>query len=189
MSDTVNIIAISGKSGCGNTSVSKLVAQKLGFSCLNYTLRNLANELSMPLNELLEKAKYDYSFDHLLDTKQKELAHQSNSVIGSRLAIWLFPEAVLRVYLYADLETRAKRIHQREKTSDYETIKNETHNRDSNDYERFKRIYNIDNNHYEFVDLIINTMYYTPEAIADIITNAYNIAVLEKFGGKDAERT
>lgn len=187
MNNPVNIIAISGKSGCGNTSVSKLVAQKLGFSCINYTLRNLASELAMPMNELLEKAKNDFSFDHLLDNKQKELAHKNNSVIGSRLAIWLFPEAVLRVYLYANLETRAKRIYQREKNADFETIKAETYTRDTNDYERFKHIYDIDNNQFEFVDLIINTMYYTPQAIADIIVAAYTIAVLEKFGGNHAE--
>lgn len=182
MEKPVQIIAISGKSGCGNTSVSKLVAQKLNFRFINYTLRNLAQELGIPLPDLLEKAKTDFSFDLQLDNKQKQLAHEGNSVIGSRLAVWLLPEAILRVYLYADLETRAQRIFKREKTKDFEAVLHETHNRDLNDNERFKQIYNINNNQYEFVDLIVNTMYYTPETIADIIVAAYSIAAATKQG-------
>ena len=37
-------IAISGKSGCGNTTVSGLLAQKLGIKLINYTFRQLAEE-------------------------------------------------------------------------------------------------------------------------------------------------
>lgn len=183
MDKPAQIIAISGKSGCGNTSVSRIVAQKLNFKFINFTLRNLAQELHMSLPELLEKAKKDFSFDIQLDNKQKQLAHEANSVIGSRLAVWLFPDALLRVYLYADLETRAQRIFKREKTNNFEAILHETNERDINDYERFKQIYSIDNNHYEFVDLIINTTYYEPETIADIIVSAYHIAAAAKQGG------
>jgi cytidylate kinase len=32
-------IAISGKSGCGNTTVSRMVAEKLGLRFINFTFR------------------------------------------------------------------------------------------------------------------------------------------------------
>ncbi|NBK25522.1 MAG: cytidylate kinase, partial [Spirochaetia bacterium] len=37
-------IAISGKSGCGNTTVSKLVADRLGYPMINFTFRTLSEE-------------------------------------------------------------------------------------------------------------------------------------------------
>ena len=45
-------IAISGKSGCGNTTVSGLLAQKLGIKLINYTFRQLAEEKGMTLKEV-----------------------------------------------------------------------------------------------------------------------------------------
>ena len=35
-------IAISGKSGCGNTTVSSLLAERLGVKLFNFTFRQLA---------------------------------------------------------------------------------------------------------------------------------------------------
>ncbi|MDR0624827.1 MAG: cytidylate kinase, partial [Treponema sp.] len=37
-------IAVSGKSGCGNTTVSKIVADTLGLEFINFTFRSLARE-------------------------------------------------------------------------------------------------------------------------------------------------
>ena len=50
-------IAISGASGCGNTTVSTLLADTLGIPCINYTFRSLAKELDMPLKQLLNRPK------------------------------------------------------------------------------------------------------------------------------------
>ena len=52
-------IAISGKSGCGNTTVSTLLAETLGIKLINYTFRQLAQEKGMTLAEVIEKAKTD----------------------------------------------------------------------------------------------------------------------------------
>jgi cytidylate kinase len=43
-------IAISGKSGCGNTTVSTLLAKTLGIKLINYTFRQLAEEKGMTLH-------------------------------------------------------------------------------------------------------------------------------------------
>ena len=42
-------IAISGKSGCGNTTVSGMLAKTLGVTLINYTFRQLAAGKGMKL--------------------------------------------------------------------------------------------------------------------------------------------
>ena len=163
-------IAISGKSGCGNTTVSGLLAQKLGIKLINYTFRQLAAEKGMTLAQVIEAAKTDDSYDKYVDQHQVELAHAEPCVLGSRLAIWMLKEADLKVYLYASDETRAKRIFNRE-GGDLQAIKDFTAMRDREDTGRYKDFYGIDNNDYQFVDIIIDTANYLPEQIVEIIVD------------------
>lgn len=163
-------IAISGKSGCGNTTVSGLLAEKLGIKLINYTFRQLAAEKGMTLAEVIEAAKNDDSYDKYVDSHQVELAQAEPSVLGSRLAIWVMEKADLKVYLYASDETRAQRVFNRE-GGDLQQIKDFTAMRDREDTDRYKAFYGIDNNNYDFVDLIIDTANYNPEQIVDLILN------------------
>ena len=169
-------IAISGKSGCGNTSVSGIVADRLNLRLINFTFHNLADELGIPFNELLQRAHQDPQYDLSLDRRQKELASAGNCVLGSRLAIWLLPCAELKVYLTASPECRAKRIAQREKRP-WEEVMRETVVRDRNDHERFLKLYGIDNDRYDFVDLIINTeegnQFYVAEKIIEFVRKRF----------------
>lgn len=161
-------IAISGKSGCGNTTVSTMLAEKLGVTLINYTFRQLAAEKGITLAQVIENAKTDDSYDIYVDTHQVELAKKESCVLGSRLAIWMLKEADLKVYLIASDDTRAKRILNRE-GGDLQQIKDFTAMRDREDSSRYMKLYQIDNNEYEFADLKIDTATKTPEAIVDMI--------------------
>lgn len=161
-------IAISGKSGCGNTTVSTLLAQKLGVTLINFTFRQLAAEKGMTLAEVIESAKTDDSYDIAVDTKQVELAKKESCVLGSRLAIWMLKEADLKVYLIASDDTRAKRILNRE-GGDLEEIKAFTSMRDSEDSARYMKLYKINNNDYGFANLKIDTATKNPEEIVQLI--------------------
>ncbi len=161
-------VAISGKSGCGNTTVSGLLSQKLNVPMINYTFRQLAQEDGVTLADIIEKAKTDDSYDQRVDGKQVELARASSCVLGSRLAIWMLKEADLKVYLLASDEVRAQRIFNRE-GGDIEQIKSFTRMRDSQDSGRYMKLYNIDNTDYSVADLVIDTANYTPEEIVDQI--------------------
>lgn len=161
-------VAISGKSGCGNTTVSTLLAEKLGVKLINYTFRQLAAEKGLTLAQVIENARTDDSYDIFVDNHQVELARAEPCVLGSRLAIWMLKEADLKVYLFASDETRAKRILDRE-GGDLQKIKDFTAMRDSEDTRRYKKIYNIDNNDYSFSDLIIDTAKFNPEQIVELI--------------------
>ncbi|MDR1445167.1 MAG: AAA family ATPase [Treponema sp.] len=165
-------IAISGKSGCGNTTVSRIVAETMGLRFINFTFRTLAEERGISLKDLLGKASRDDSWDREVDRRQTALAREEGGcVLGSRLAIWMLPEADLKVYLRARAETRAGRIVKREGGS-LEEVTAFTAERDRQDRERYLRIYQIDNDDYGFADLIINTDDLTPDKIALLIVDA-----------------
>jgi len=161
-------IAISGKSGCGNSSVSRLVAEKLDLRLINYTFHDMADEKGIEFEEFCTLAEQDFSYDRELDRTQVEMAEEGDCVLGSRLAIWLLEDAGLKVYLHASLETRAARIAQREGGSLEEKTK-ETHLRDVRDNARYKKIYGIDNDKYEFADLIVDADTQDQYEIADVI--------------------
>lgn len=161
-------IAISGKSGCGNTTVSGLLANELGIKLINYTFRQLAEEKGMTLLQVIEAAKNDDFYDKFVDKHQVELALEESCVLGSRLAIWMLKQADLKVYLYASDEIRAKRIFNRE-GGNLQEIKDFTAMRDREDTNRYKEFYGIDNNDYKFADIIINVDEKNPSEIVEII--------------------
>lgn len=165
--------AISGKSGCGNTSVSRRLAEKLGIRLVNFTFRDLAHEVGVSFEELCSMAEQDNQWDYMVDRRQLEIAKQQDCVLGSRLAVWLWKDAALRVYLDAPIEVRSQRIFQREGGADLETIKEKTIRRDQRDHDRYKRLYNIDNNDFGFVDLVIDSSKFTVEEIVEQIHTAW----------------
>jgi CMP/dCMP kinase len=161
-------IAVSGKSGCGNTTVSKMLAASLNLSFINYTFRSMAEELGLDLRDVLAMAEGDDSWDKRLDERQIELSKRGDCVVGSRLAAWLIPDASLRVFLRARSETRADRIQRREGGSLAEIVAF-TEMRDRNDHERYKRIYGIDNDDLSSIDLVIDVDDLSPESIVALI--------------------
>ncbi len=162
-------IAISGKSGCGNTTVSTLVAQILGYPMINYTFRTMAQERGIDFWEFCKMAESDDSIDRELDAHQVALAmSQENCVLGSRLAIWMLRQADLKVYLHATDEERARRIFKRE-GGEYEHRLQQTQHRDKHDSARYRRIYGIDNEDTSMADLVILTDGLDPQEIAQKI--------------------
>ncbi|THB64778.1 MAG: cytidylate kinase [Spirochaetaceae bacterium] len=163
-------IAISGKSGCGNTTVTRMLSERLGVRMVNYTFRNLAAERGIPFDELRRLAENDSQYDIYLDKRQVELAMEADSILGSRLAIWILEQADLKVYLYASPQERARRIYQRE-GGDYQAVLDHTLERDRQDRNRYLKLYGIDNDEFSFADLVIDTSEKTPQQIVDLIVS------------------
>jgi len=163
-------IAISGKSGCGNTTVSRMVADALKLRFINFTFRNLASERGLDLVEVINLASTDDSWDREVDNRQVSMAREGGGcVLGSRLAIWMLPEADLKVYLTASQKNRVLRIQKREKDKDLSEIEEFTALRDKLDHARYLHIYKIDNDNFTFADLVIDTDVLRPEAITELI--------------------
>jgi cytidylate kinase len=170
MSNDVRI-AISGKSGCGNTTVSRIVAKTLGLKLVNYTFHDLADEQGISFEELCRLAEIDERYDRELDKTQVRLAAGPGVVLGSRLAIWLLTDADLKVYLDGPPEVRAARIAGREGTTVEEALE-QTTERDNRDRERYIRLYGIDIDDYDFADLIVDTARGNQNYVASRILDA-----------------
>lgn len=149
-------IAVSGKSGCGNSTVSRLVARRLGLRLINFTFRELAREYGVSFAELHRRAAADPSIDRTLDRRQLAAAAAGDCVLGSRLAIWLLTAADLKVYLAGTPEVRARRIAGREGVP-YATALAAMNERDTLDRGRYLALYDIDIDNYRHADLVLDT--------------------------------
>ena len=161
-------IAISGKSGCGNSTVSRIVAKRLGYKLVNYTFHSIAQEIGVSFDEMCEMAEQEDKWDLYVDERQVEMTREGDTVLGSRLAIWVLEDADFRVYLDARMDVRAGRIQRRE-GGELDQVSTNTAARDKRDHDRYLRLYGIDNNNFRFVDLVVDTEDMTPEEIADVI--------------------
>ena len=164
-------IAISGKSGCGNTTVSRMLSERLGLKMVNYTFRSVAQEDGISFDEVCKRAEQSDDDDLRVEKTQVELARREPSVLGSRLAIWMLEDAHLKVFLTASAENRAGRILEREGGSLKEQM-DVTAARDLRDHNRYIRLYKIDNNNHSMADLIINTDRLSAAQVTDIIESA-----------------
>lgn len=172
-------IAISGKSGCGNSTVSRIVAEKLGLNLINYTFKSIAAERGMTFEEVCRLAETDDSYDRYVDERQVKLASEGNCVLGSRLAIWLLSKSDLTIYLNASLSVRARRISERE-GGELEQVTRETGERDARDRQRYIRLYDIDIDQFEFADMVVSADDATQFEIAELI--------IERFGSIDTNQ-
>jgi cytidylate kinase len=166
-------IAISSHSGCGNTTATNNVGRTLGLDVVNYTFRDLAQDLGIPFEEIQRQAAQSRIYDFLTDLKLMRSSLRPCVVVGSRLSGWLV-DADLRVWLHAPLEARAKRIFQREaeKYSSYEAVLYRTLQRDEANRKRYLEVYGIDINDRSDFDIIINTEKLTAEQVSSLIVAA-----------------
>jgi len=179
------IIAISGQSGCGNTTVTDLLEQAHGLRKINFTLRNLASEKNVSFHELCARAAIDPSLDLELDHKIIELLNETkeNQVVGSRLAIWFddprittklgitsveLPRIDLKVWLYASFEVRAARTHAIKPKEPPEY----TQKRDAEDRQRYLRAYGIDVLEHSQANLVIDTEKFNAKDVVALIAEA-----------------
>ncbi|MBV8352537.1 MAG: cytidylate kinase family protein [Verrucomicrobia bacterium] len=179
-------IAISSHSGCGNTTATNNVGRTLGLEVVNYTFRDLAQDLGISFEEIQREAAKSRIYDFLTDLKLMRASLRPRVVVGSRLAGWLI-DADLRVWLHAPLEARAKRIFQREADihASYESVLYRTLQRDEQNRKRYLEVYGIDINDRSDFDIIINTERLTAEQVSSLIVAAARWASQNRLDRKN----
>jgi cytidylate kinase len=179
-------IAISGHSGCGNTTATTNVGRALGLNIVNYTFRDLAKEIGMSFDELHREAPTNSIFDYLTDLKCIRASLHENIVLGTRLAAWLM-DADLRIWLHAPLEARARRINKREseRESSYESVLYKTMKRDEQNRVRYLQLYGLDIHDHADFDITINTDKLTAEQVSSLIVAAAQWATKNKLERKN----
>ncbi|WP_161597601.1 (d)CMP kinase [Fluviispira multicolorata] len=167
-------IAISGHSGCGNTTATTNVGKALQLKIVNYTFRDLARDLSLNFEDIHKEASTNLIYDYLTDlTLIRNAISNENIVVGTRLAAWLM-DAELRIWLHAPLEIRATRINRREseKESSYEQVLYKTLKRDEQNRKRYLRLYGLDIDDHSDFDVTINTEKLTADQVSSLIVAA-----------------
>lgn len=164
-------IAISGHSGCGNSTATKNVGEALGLDIVNYTFRNLGPDLGTTFEALQEESTSNPALDYITDLLLIRESMRENVVIGTRLAAWLV-DADLRIWLHAPVEVRAARIFEREGGVSEAEVLYRTLTRDRDNRQRYIELYGIDIDDHHGFDLIINTHQLTADQVASLTVAA-----------------
>ncbi len=177
----MDVILISGLPASGKTTVAKMLAEKLGFSVVGGSdaLKELAKtkgykpigndwwDTSEGIKFLKERAS-DPEFDMETDKKLIELLKKGKVVVTSYTLPWLV-DLGFRVWLDADLETRAKRMAERDHIS-IDEAKKVIEIRDAENRDLYEKLYGIKfGEDLSPFDIVIDVNEATPEQIVEKI--------------------
>ena len=166
-------ITISGTPGSGKSTVAKILRKKLDLKYIysGMIFRQLAEEHNMELEKFGKYCEQNSEIDKKLDARQLEILKKGDVILEGRLAGWIAYKnniPALKVSIDTDIDTRARRIVNREKGS-VEYRKNEIIERQRSEALRYKNYYNIDLKDKSIYDIIIDSKDKSPDEIAEII--------------------
>lgn len=167
------IVAIAGFAGSGKTTLGTALAKKLGYALVAPTFKDLANREGISLDEFQKKAERDKNIDLKFDEYLKAEAKKGNCVVTTWLGPWMV-DADLRVWLYAPLEVRAKRVSGRDNFSAKEAAEHIKRREDGN-RARYLKLYGIDIFETSSFDICLNSENFSPEEMAEMLARALEI--------------
>lgn len=178
------IIALSGLSGTGKTTIKNLLAERLGLK--SYSMGDLrgkmALERGMTIDELNALGMNDSSTDREVDEFQTTLGKtEDNFIIDGRLSWYFIPQS-FKIRLTVDPTVAATRIFNakrnetgREDEPDFSSIEETEHilaDRIAQDEVRYQKWYGFSLKNDGKYDLVVDTTHRTPAEIIDVILAA-----------------
>ena len=183
------LITIWWKAGSGKWTVSKLLAEKLGYEIISIwdMKRKLAAEMWINIvefNKLWDNPENAKEFDLKYEEYQWNLKLSDNIILDSRLWFYVQPKA-FKILLDVDENIAWERIFKAERETDKHATKkhaiDEVKERNLNDEERYKKLYDVDlwdpNNY----NLVIDTSERTPEEVLEIILEEFKVFKMKKW--------
>jgi len=175
-----NIIVMSGDIGSGKSSVATALKQMTGYDVIGTGTiqRAIAKRRGVTTLELNKISQTDRSIDDEIDSYVVELGKtQDNLILDSRLA-WHFIPAAFKVFLSVDPVVGAERVFSASRNDENNpslemTLENNLKRQTIED-QRFHKLYNVNFRKYGNYDLIIDTSYTSPEAIAEKIKDCFD---------------
>jgi len=132
--------------------------------------RQLAKEHNMELARFGDLARNDPTYDKMIDARQKEIAQERDDIIvEGRLSGWMVDNADLKIWLYAPIGCRIKRIAFRDQVADEETAMNLTLEREQCEADRYNSYYDINIADLSIYHIILNSMHWDVEGLGAII--------------------
>jgi cytidylate kinase len=157
------VIAVSGLPGAGSSTISKLLAERLGlkyFSPGEYfkSHSSEANQSKQALSVFKSSKGKDKRFHESIDEMQRRLGREGNIVICGKLSIWVLRDiADYKIWLDCSLEERARRTAERDGLS-VEEAKKIIKERERLEVEEWKKDYGMDyREQREMADIVIDT--------------------------------
>lgn len=158
-------ISISGPSSSGKSSLAKALGECFGLEVYSAgtIFREVAQKRGIKLEELSKLAEEE--LDKIVDERTKFICQtKDNFIIEGRLAIYFCPNS-FKIFLTALKEKRAERLAIRENL-DFSKALELLEKRDKNDFERYKKLYGIENYEEEFkkiADVVIESTFMSLE--------------------------
>lgn len=175
-----NIIVMSGDIGSGKSSVATALKQITGYDVIGTGTiqRAIAKRRGVTTLELNDISQTDRSIDDEIDSYVIETGKtQDHLILDSRLA-WHFIPAAFKVFLSVDPVVGAERVFNASRNDENNpslavTLENNL-KRQAIEDQRFNQLYNVNFRKYGNYDLIIDTSYTSPEAIARKIKDCFD---------------
>lgn len=177
------LITMGWKAWSGKGTVSKLLAKELWYEIISIwdMRRKLAEEMGLNIvefNKLWDNPENAKEFDIKYEEYQKSLKLTDNIILDSRLGFYAQPKA-FKILLDIDEEIAWERIFKAKRKTDKNSTKkhaiNEVKERNLNDEERYKKLYDVDLRNPNNYNLVIDTSERTPEEVLQIILEEYKI--------------
>ena len=176
------IITIAGSLGGGKTSTAKRVSIKLDYHHFSSgdLFRAVAAERGVTVEEINRQAELEQQIDHDVDERLKQMAHEDNLVIDSRLAFHWMPNS-FKVYLSLDPAIAAERIYKHikengrvsEEAESVEKVLESIQNRHASEQKRYSDLYGVNVHDLTPFNLVINTAEKDLETVSLEIVEAY----------------
>lgn len=167
-------ICISGLSCSGKTTLGDTLAKELNIlhvtKGITNTYKKVVEEIKRSNDNKLKMSQtIDTRFAEDFDREVMDFASKNDCVVTTWIGPWLIKDAAIRVWLYANPEVRAKRHSEREGIG-IEEARNYIKEKDENNINSFKSVYDIDVENREFFDMKINTEKLSIKEAASLIS-------------------
>jgi cytidylate kinase len=160
------IIAISGLTGSGKSTIGDKIAKKLRIKHVSMTHKKFVNA-GTDLLKFTKDAKP--SFEKSFDQEIIKEAREGDCVVTTWLGPWLIKDATVKVWLHASLDTRINRKIKELGGKPLKHVRKYVMDKDDLNRKRYKKIYNIDLDNRRIFDVDINTDRLSISQSADLI--------------------
>jgi predicted cytidylate kinase len=177
------IITIAGPPGSGKSTTAKKVAHKLEYTHFSSgdIFREIAKGYDLDVAGLNKLAEDNFDLDYQVDSRLRQMGEDmENLVVDSRTAFHWIPQS-FKVYLDLDIETASSRVFEQivsggrvsQFANSVNDVKFDIETRINSELKRYHKLYKLDYTKSEHYDLIINTVDYNVDEVAEIIIRKY----------------